>query len=187
MRLVSVGPLCRLGVAAAVLAVALATATAQAASSPFAQSSERRFDALLRLPQWQQILRQLPQQEAQVRACMRGLICADPGALRLATITERSLGQSRDIQIEEVNSAINHEPYREDREQFGRDDVWQTPVSFARQGGDCEDYAIAKYFVLRLLGFTDANLRVVVLTRDNWEQVHALLLARTDRKSTRLN
>jgi predicted transglutaminase-like cysteine proteinase len=180
MRFASVGPLCRLGFAVAVLAAVLDTAPAQAAAPSFNRLSERRLDQLLHLPQWQQVSRQLRQQESQVRACLGGLVCADAGAQWIAEIVKRSAGQSPIAQIEEVNSAVNRAPYREDQAQFGREDIWQTPLAFARNGGDCEDYAIAKYFVLKLLGFADANLRVVVLTRKGTNEVHALLLARAD-------
>ena len=59
-----------------------------------------------------------------------------------------------------------------------RDDLWQTPLDFARRGGDCEDFAIAKYFVLRLLGFPAADLRIAVLTGVETNEVHSVLLAR---------
>jgi predicted transglutaminase-like cysteine proteinase len=150
-----------------------------AAGSGFSRLSEQRLEALWRLPQWQQVVQQLPRQELQVRACLSGANCADPGARRLAAIVALNLGRGPLDQIREVNSAINRAPYRQDREQFGRDDYWESPLTFARSGGDCEDYAIAKYFVLRLLGFTDANLRIVVLTRQGGNEVHALLLVRT--------
>jgi predicted transglutaminase-like cysteine proteinase len=178
MRFATLRPSRRLGVVAAALAMVLPTAPTQAAGPAFSRVSEQRLDALWRLPQWQKIVQQLPQQELQVRACLSGAICADPGARRLAVTVAQNLGRSPLYQIERVNSAMNRIPYREDREQFGREDYWESPLTFARSGGDCEDYAIAKYFVLKLLGFTDVDLRVVVLTRTDGAEVHALLLVR---------
>ena len=180
MRFAALRLLCRLGAAAAVHAMVLAVAPAQAAGSAFSQVAEQELDALWHLPQWQQVVRQLPQQEAQVRSCLSGQVCSDPGTLWLAQIIRHSLGHSPIEQVAEINSALNRQPYRRDQEQFGREDVWTTPVTFARLGGDCEDYAIAKYFVLKLLGFTDANLRIVVLTSDDADEVHALLLVRAE-------
>ena len=178
MRLRSVGSLLRLVAAAAVTAAVLATAPAGAGTSAFARLAESRFDELLGLPQWQQVMRQLPQEAALVRACLRGAECRDAGAARIAALVARGAGLSPMAQLEQVHAAINRQPYREDMEQFGRDDLWQTPLAFVVRGGDCEDFAIAKYFVLKLLGFADPDLRIAVLTSPERNEVHAVLLAR---------
>ena len=142
----------RLGVTAAVLAMVQPIAPTQAAGSAFSRVAEQQLDALWRLPQWQQVMRQLPQQETQVRSCLSGRVCSDPGVLWLAQIIERSRGRSPIQQAAEVNSALNRKPYRTDQEQFGREDVWESPVTFAHLGGDCEDYAIAKLVAPDRLG-----------------------------------
>ena len=53
-----------------------------------------------------------------------------------------------------VNTHINRRiAYRPDIEQHGELDCWQTPAeTLALAQGDCEDLAIAKYFVLRDCG-----------------------------------
>ncbi|WP_169802956.1 transglutaminase-like cysteine peptidase [Thauera butanivorans] len=41
-------------------------------------------------------------------------------------------------------------------------DYWATPLeALARAAGDCEDFAIAKYMTLRLLGIDDSRLRLI--------------------------
>ncbi len=40
---------------------------------------------------------------------------------------------------------------------------WSTLFEFLRRGGDCEDFATAKYALLKLLDFDPNNLRVVVV------------------------
>lgn len=40
-------------------------------------------------------------------------------------------------------------------------DTWATPVELMRRGGDCEDFAIAKYFLLIELGVAMSDLRLV--------------------------
>ncbi len=77
---------------------------------------------------------------------------------------------------------MNSRPYRDDRRQFGRSDVWQTPFAFWRSGGDCEDYAIAKYMALRALGFSDTQLRLTVMTGRASREVHAVLLIEIDQR-----
>lgn len=45
---------------------------------------------------------------------------------------------------------------------FGESDVWLAPFeSLARGQGDCEDIAIAKFFLLRAAGFDPASLRLL--------------------------
>lgn len=66
--------------------------------------------------------------------------------------------------LDAVNRYVNRAPFRcegvaADGTQL---DVWVTPATFFREGGDCEDFALAKYLSLRRLGFAVDDLRVVV-------------------------
>jgi predicted transglutaminase-like cysteine proteinase len=62
-------------------------------------------------------------------------------------------------QLREVNRFFNQFPYASDKALWGTEDYWQTPWEFlGRNGGDCEDYVISKYFVLRELGIADSKL-----------------------------
>lgn len=177
MRLRAVGSLLRRVAAATVTAIVLAAAGAEAASSSFKELAETRFDELLRLPQWRQVLRRLPGEAARVRACLRGAEC-DGAAAEMAELVMEARGRDRMAQLERVHAFVNRQPYREDADQFGREDLWQTPLAFAARGGDCEDYAIAKYFVLKLAGVPDADLRIAVMTSAARDEVHAVMLAR---------
>jgi predicted transglutaminase-like cysteine proteinase len=52
--------------------------------------------------------------------------------------------------------------FREDREARGESDHWASPLELLARGeGDCEDFAIAKYFSLLALGVPRAQLRLV--------------------------
>lgn len=60
-----------------------------------------------------------------------------------------------------VNDFMNQTPFLSDREHWGKEDYWATPIEFlSTNGGDCEDYSIAKYFTLRALGVPDDKLRI---------------------------
>ena len=60
-----------------------------------------------------------------------------------------------------VNDFFNRLPNVEDLEHWGENDYWATPVELlASNGGDCEDFAIAKYFSLRYLGVPAERLRI---------------------------
>ena len=178
MRFRSVGSLLRpVAIAAAVSTAAFLCGFARAEASGFDRIGETRFDELLRLPQWQDVMQKLPQEAARVRDCS-GDRCTDAAALWVARIVRAGIALDRRAQLELVQAAINNRPYREDADQFRVQDRWQSPLAFARRGGDCEDFAIAKYFVLTLLGVPRSDLRVAVMTQGSDGEVHAILLAR---------
>ena len=86
-----------------------------------------------------------------------------------------ALGSDREAKLAEVNAYVNARvSYRDDR-----GDRWQTAAStLARGTGDCEDFAIAKYQMLRALGFADEDLHLT-LARDLVRNVdHAVLIVR---------
>ena len=61
-----------------------------------------------------------------------------------------------------VNRFVNQVPSASDQDHWGVEDYWATPAeTFASNGGDCEDYAIAKYFALKELGIPVTRLRLV--------------------------
>jgi len=65
-------------------------------------------------------------------------------------------------QLGPVNGFFNALPSAEDRVVWGVEDYWATPAEFLSTGsGDCEDYAIAKYFTLKELGVPVSRLRLV--------------------------
>ena len=86
-------------------------------------------------------------------------------------------GEDRATQLARVNEFVNRAPYLEDLANYGVPDYWATPLQFLDRDGDCEDYAIAKFISLRELGFTNDELRVVVLDDLNLQAPHAVLAA----------
>jgi len=65
--------------------------------------------------------------------------------------------------LSQVNSFFNkHIEYREDIQVWGKIDYWASPLESLDKGrGDCEDYAIAKYFTLVSAGVPVSKLRMV--------------------------
>lgn len=86
-----------------------------------------------------------------------------------------SLQATPRAQLELVNSYWNQYPYREDSAVYNMPDYWAIPEQFARNSGDCEDYAIAKYYTLRDLGYSEDNMRVVVVYEPIRGFAHAIL------------
>lgn len=64
--------------------------------------------------------------------------------------------------IKRVNEFFNRKiQYGEDQAVWGENDYWATPLEFMGRGiGDCEDFAITKYFALRSLGVANEKLRI---------------------------
>lgn len=72
-------------------------------------------------------------------------------------------GQAEVAQVVATNGFVNRRiEYREDTEVWGQIDYWASPLETLEKGqGDCEDFAIAKYFGLTALGVPHRKLRLV--------------------------
>lgn len=86
----------------------------------------------------------------------------------------------RRAQLEAVNQWANTRPYVEDIKNWNVSDYWETPGEFLARGGDCEDYAITKYFSLVKLGFSPDDLRIVIVDDTNLNVFHAVLAVRSE-------
>lgn len=62
-----------------------------------------------------------------------------------------------------VNRFFNQWSYVSDQENYGVSEYWAAPLEFMNKGGDCEDFAIAKYASLQLLGYTDQHMRIIAV------------------------
>jgi len=76
-----------------------------------------------------------------------------------------------------VNDFMNQMPFVDDIAHWGKEDYWATPIEFlSTDGGDCEDFSIAKYFTLRELGVPDDRLRVTYVKElVIYKQAHMVL------------
>jgi predicted transglutaminase-like cysteine proteinase len=72
-------------------------------------------------------------------------------------------GQDDAARIKAVNDFYNQRlAYMEDIDNWGQLDYWASPLeSLGKGAGDCEDYAIGKYFTLTTLGMPHSKLRMV--------------------------
>lgn len=72
----------------------------------------------------------------------------------------KSLAEAEKLKL--VNEFMHATPFYCDPVLWCLEDFWAKPVEFlANDGGDCEDFAIAKYFTLRALGVAGEKLRIV--------------------------
>lgn len=84
--------------------------------------------------------------------------------------------ESEKLQI--VNDFFNRIRYVSDLEHWGVEDYWSTPAELlASNGGDCEDYAIAKYFTLVALHVDPNKLKITyVKARVNNKMIAHMVL-----------
>lgn len=88
--------------------------------------------------------------------------------------------QSARIQLDVINRHLNQYAYITDMINWQQDDYWATIKQFFNKEGDCEDYAIAKYFSLKELGFRTDQLRIVIVQDNNLNVAHAVLAVYLD-------
>lgn len=125
------------------------------------------------LPKWRRVLSKAREQIESLNTCS-GQNCP-PGATSWQKILHDARGQDKMTQLRQVNAFFNKWPSGLDINIYGTSDWWATPCEFLKLSGDCEDYAIIKYFALRELGFTAAELRIVAV-RDRIRGLgHAIL------------
>jgi len=75
-----------------------------------------------------------------------------------------------------VNAFFNRVPFLSDAAHWGVEDFWATPAEmFASNGGDCEDYSIAKYFLLKEFGVPVERLRITYVKAVKINQAHMVL------------
>ena len=59
---------------------------------------------------------------------------------------------------------------------YGKKDYWATPIEFlSRQAGDCEDFAIAKYFTLLAMGVPEQKLNITYVKAIQYNIHHMVL------------
>lgn len=105
----------------------------------------------------------------------------EPGRLHdLTAIARAERGRPLAERLAVINFIVNAVPYRDDRSNYGVADYWATLGEFAARGGDCEDYATAKYMLLKLAGVDPAAMRVVVVRDLEEREPHAVLSVAAD-------
>lgn len=75
-----------------------------------------------------------------------------------------------------VNNFINRAKRKSDADNYGKSDYWATPLELlGRNRGDCEDFAIAKYFTLKMMNVPADKLRIAYVTALELGVAHVVL------------
>ena len=81
----------------------------------------------------------------------------------------------RDI-LAAVNAFFNRLPFIDDLKHWGVVDYWASPAEMvASNGGDCEDFSIAKYFALKEIGIPISKLRITYVKATRINQAHMVV------------
>lgn len=89
----------------------------------------------------------------------------------------REDGSSTDLQkLEKVNKFFNKISFVSDAIHWQKTDYWATPIEFlASDGGDCEDFALAKYFTLKLMGVAEEKMNITYVKAWKINQAHMVI------------
>lgn len=153
------------------LLLAVLTSVAESASAAL------RKESVNTLPSWNDFF------ERQSRSMQALLSCEhNPAACESAEI-ERWAGLIGDLrqqnklrQIITVNKWFNRLPYKYDEYAYDTLDYWADTRQLLKSRGDCEDFALSKYYTLRALGFSPEEMKVTaVYDKENFIN-HAVLM-----------
>ena len=146
-------------------------------------------------PTWHDTMQRASGESDVIHACLENKDQCERWLRPLHVIVDRSRTLTHKQQLEIVNRYINqHRHYRRDRRSpdttpWGDEGVfsqWSTLLEFLQKGGDCEDYATAKYMILRLIGYSPDALRIVVVYDRKTREYHAVVAVHDEQGNTRL-
>lgn len=109
----------------------------------------------------------------------------DTAAQRVIKTMKIELSEYRSASIfemaKDIDKMMNKKEYIVDQKNWGQSDYWETPVEFMKHGGDCEDFAIAKYIALRAMGVPESRMRVAIVQDLKKNMPHAILIVYTEK------
>lgn len=83
---------------------------------------------------------------------------------------------SEQDKLRKVNDFFNKVRFLDDIQHWQQKDYWATPVEFlVTNGGDCEDFTIAKYYTLKALGVDIAKMSIAYVKALDYNQAHMVL------------
>jgi predicted transglutaminase-like cysteine proteinase len=102
--------------------------------------------------------------------------CSSDGAMKFHDIIKMASEYEGQVRLNQINRAVNLAvKYTTDARKYGIPDHWATPFDTLRSGeGDCEDYAITKYALLRAMDMPASNLRIVLVFDTRRKEYHAV-------------
>lgn len=91
-------------------------------------------------------------------------------------LIDQASGNTEIKQLQQVNRFFNLFHFVDDIKLWGQSNYWATPMEFIGvNGGDCEDFSIAKYFTLLQLGVSEDKMRITMVKAKTLNQYHMVL------------
>ncbi len=136
-------------------------------------SSERRSTSLGAFTKWSDMFKRFDKalNSASSEPLIQGLK-AELSGYKSSSIYEMA---------KKVDAMMNKKKYIVDSKNWGKSDYWATPIEFMTRGGDCEDFAIAKYVALRALGVPEDRMRIAIVQDLQKNMAHAVLIVYSER------
>jgi predicted transglutaminase-like cysteine proteinase len=92
------------------------------------------------------------------------------------SMMESARDLSEETKLQAVNEFFNRLRFVDDSALWRVSDYWATPFEFLiKNAGDCEDFAIAKYFSLIHVGVDEERLRLTYVKARDYDQAHMVL------------
>lgn len=136
-----------------------------------------RESPVSKLPQWHDFSLRQQDAIAALEVCEQNeRACRSADVARWAKLIDDLKTQNRLRQIITVNRWFNRLPYKHDEYAYNTLDYWADTAALLERRGDCEDYALAKYYTLRQLGFSPEELKVAVVYDSEEYLNHAVLM-----------
>lgn len=165
----------------AILAATLPTKIAAADFPALFDTVEYRNDSLAALPQWQRVLKEIALEKEAYSVCAGAPgTCRPRALLAWHAVIKGQSDQPELAKARAINRFVNQWAPKSDMINHQHRDVWSSPLTFLRQSGDSEDYAIIKYVSLRQMGFATEQLRIVVVRDVLRDLEHAILAVHID-------
>ena len=91
-------------------------------------------------------------------------------------LIDRGRDWSDQRQLTAANDFINQNQFVDDIIHWNKEDYWATPLqTIVTEGGDCEDFAVAKYFTLTEMGMSADKLRLTYVKALTLDQAHMVV------------
>lgn len=140
------------------------------------------------LPAWAHTLERHASERSIIADCLAYEGACEGRLNGLRHVIQKGAELDPEDQLKLVNRYVNKRRYRRDRSKLSLSvaeggqarlrNQWSTLLEFLKRGGDCEDYATAKYFLLRELGYRAEDMRIVVSFDRSVRAHHAVLAIR---------
>ena len=157
----------------------VATALSPVSTEPFGLFTFKAPEGVL-WRKWRNLKADVEAEMRTVAACRDNQAACTPAASRFVAMAAEAKARDGRARLETVNRLVNGAiHYTSDLVQHGMLDVWSAPLASLRSGrGDCEDYAIAKYALLREAGVAEQDMRILLVRDRAVREDHAVLAVR---------